>query len=263
MESVDDIKEQLAARARTATLEELADQGRRRVRLIRAEHIAQMIADAVNHAVQDAGLLDPGQVDALVEKSRAEFHDAIREREEQLRVARVAEEQLEASEQELADVQARFAALSHELALARSELEQAHGELEAARQPADGAEAPQRGGTASPDSVRDMAAELAALKANVAQQGASTSGAPASSVDVAAALDKLARTLNERLDTFGKKLGVSAAVGGDAPVDFGGMFREDVDRELESNMGDIQTKQRAGGGIADNLAKLKKLKGGE
>ena len=157
MESVDDIKEQLAARARTATLEELADQGRRRVRLIRTEHIAQMIADAVNHAVQDAGLLDPGQVDALVEKSRAEFHDAIREREEQLRVARVAEEQLEASEQELADVQARFAALSHELALARSELEQAHGELEAARQPADDAEAPQRGEMMSPDSVRPPA----------------------------------------------------------------------------------------------------------
>ena len=263
MESVDDIKEQLAARARTATLEELADQGRRRVRLIRAEHIAQMIADAVNRAVQDAGLLDPGQVDALVEKSRAEFHDVIREREEQLRVARVAEEQLEASEQELADVQARFAALSHELALARSELEQAHGALEAARQPAG-----RRGGAAARrDDVarlgRDMAAELAALKANVAQQGASTSGAPASSVDVAAALDKLAGTLNERLDTFGKKLGVSAAVGGDAPVDFGGMFREDVDRELESNMSDIQTKQQAGGGIADNLAKLKKLKGGE
>ena len=47
-----------------------------------------------------------------------------------------------------------------------------------------------------------------------------------------------------------------------APVDFGGMFREDVDQSLESNMDDIQLKQKAGGGIADNLAKLKKLKGG-
>ena len=51
-------------------------------------------------------------------------------------------------------------------------------------------------------------------------------------------------------------------VAGDAPVDFGGMFREDVDQSLESNMDDIQLKQKAGGGIADNLAKLKKLKGG-
>ena len=39
-------------------------------------------------------------------------------------------------------------------------------------------------------------------------------------------------------------------------------FREDVDQSLESNMDDIQLKQKAGGGIADNLAKLKKLKGG-
>ena len=41
------------------------------------------------------------------------------------------------------------------------------------------------------------------------------------------------------------------------------MFREDIDKDLESNMQNIQPKQKAAGGIAGNLAKLKKLKGGD
>lgn len=261
MESVDDIKEQLSARARTATLEELADQGRKRVRLIRAEHVAQMITAAVNHAVQDAGLLPPEQVDALVEKSRDEFRAVVRDRELEVQAARDAQEQLEASEQELADVQARFLELTQELALARSELQQVRGELADAQQGAD-AGAPEGADPASSDVVRALSEELAALRANVGQQAVAPTSEAADASAFAAALDKLAGTLNDRLDTFGKKMGISAAVAGDAPVDFGGMFREDVDQSLESNMDDIQLKQKAGGGIADNLAKLKKLKGG-
>ena len=106
-----------------------------------------------------------------------------------------------------------------------------------------------------------MMQELANLKASVAQQPtqpADQQGGP----DFAAALDKLAGTLNDRLDTFGKKMGISSAVGGDAPVDFGSMFKDDGADDLESNMDNIQVKQKAAGGIAANLAKLKKLKGG-
>ena len=56
-------------------------------------------------------------------------------------------------------------------------------------------------------------------------------------------------------------MGVSAAVEDGAPVDFKGMF-EGEDGKLESNMDNIKVKQKAAGGIAANLAKLKKLKGG-
>jgi len=56
-------------------------------------------------------------------------------------------------------------------------------------------------------------------------------------------------------------MGVSGAVESDSPIDFGGMFK-DTGKTLESNMDNIEVKQKAGGGIAANLARLKKLKGG-
>ena len=79
--------------------------------------------------------------------------------------------------------------------------------------------------------------------------------------DLSAAIDKLAGSLNDRLEKFGRKMGISSAVESDQPIDFGGMFR-DVDKTVESNMDNIKVKQKSGGGIAANLAKLKKLKGG-
>ena len=68
MESVTKIKEELSARSRTATLDQLASEGRKRVRLVRAEHIAQMISEAVHSAVEQSGLLDQQEVDRLVEQ---------------------------------------------------------------------------------------------------------------------------------------------------------------------------------------------------
>ena len=75
-----------------------------------------------------------------------------------------------------------------------------------------------------------------------------------------AAIEKLAGSLNDRLEKLGKKMGISAAVeGGD--VKFDGLFK-DTGKDLESNMGNIQVKQKSAGGIAANLERLKKLKGG-
>lgn len=96
METVHDIKEALSARSRTATLDELRSEGRQRVRVIRAEHIAAMVHDAVNAAVERSGLLPPDEVDRLVESSRQEFRAILKEREAQ---ARQAEEVAEALEQ--------------------------------------------------------------------------------------------------------------------------------------------------------------------
>ena len=63
------------------------------------------------------------------------------------------------------------------------------------------------------------------------------------------------------LESFGKKMGISAAVESDTPTDFTGLFKG-ADQQLESNMEDVKLKQKSGGGIAANLARLKKLKGG-
>lgn len=268
MESVNEIKEALSARSRTATLDELKSEGRKRVRLIRAEHVAQMISEAVHSAIEHSGLLGQEEVDLLIEKSRSEFKTILSEREQELQTARENEEQLEAREEELTDLKSRFAEMTQALTSTRSELDQVRDELEAARElPPPSTPAPQAAQAAMPpDMMMSMMQELANLKASMAQQQqqpqAQQAEPQAGAPDLSAALDKLAGTLNERLDSFGKKMGISAAVGGDGPVDFGGMFKDDSDSEIESNMENIQVKQKAAGGIAANLAKLKKLKGG-
>ena len=114
MESVTKIKEELSARSRTATLDQLASEGRKRVRLVRAEHIAQMISEAVHSAVEQSGLLDQQEVDRLVEQSRSEFKGVLAERQQEQAAhseltARCAEQetQLEANEEQLTALRAQ------------------------------------------------------------------------------------------------------------------------------------------------------------
>ena len=99
-----------------------------------------------------------------------------------------------------------------------------------------------------------LQAKLDAGPAEVAQTGAPVTG------ELSAALDKMASNLNERLDKFGKKIGVSSAVDA-ADVNLDLLFNDDV-QDLESNMDSVEVKQKTGGSIASNLERLKKLKGG-
>lgn len=332
MESVNEIKEALSARSRTATLDELRNEGRKRVRLIRAEHVASMISEAVHAAIEASDLIPPEDVEKLVERSRQEFKAILIERERELQRAHDTEhalaererelsevrQQLEevtaslaASEQALSEAQAALGRAREEAARARDEAATATAaasaeatsrrefEAEAARQraaagaaaaqlveanqavaaaravAAEAAAAAQAARIApapvaapaaqgmSPDLLMSLVQEMATLKANLMQQKAGTPAVPAAAAmpDFTAALEKLTGSLNDRLEKLGKKMGVSAAVESDAPVDFGGLFK-DTGKSLESNMENIEVKQKAGGGIAANLARLKKLKGG-
>jgi DNA repair exonuclease SbcCD ATPase subunit len=248
MESVNDIKEALSARSRTATLDELRSEGRRRVRLIRAEHIAAMISEAVNAAVEQSGLVSPQEVERLVEKSRVEFRSILKEREAEVQRAHEVAESLAEREAEVAQLKQQLADASATLAATRRQLGQgaAPGGAPAA---------------ASGDLVLSLVQEMANLKANLMQRDSQQQPAAAGAADFSAAIEKLTGSLNERLEKLGKKMGVSAAVESDAPVDFGGLFR-DTGKALESNIDNIEVKQKSGGGIAGNLARLKKLKGG-
>lgn len=281
MESVNEIKEALSARSRTATLDELASEGRKRVRLIRAEHVAAMISEAVHAAIEHSGLIAPEEVEKLVEKSRVEFRSILKEREQELQRAHDNEKALEMREGELNELRQRFAALSDALTTTRRELEEARAESEAMREHVQNlraqsvaapvaAAAPAPAAVPSSDLLMSMVQEMANLKANLMNVQAQRAAAPASPApaapapaapDFSAAFEKLAGSLNDRLEKLGKKMGVSAAVAGDQPVDFGGLFK-DEGKQLESNMDNIEVKQKAGGGIAANLARLKKLKGG-
>jgi len=55
-------------------------------------------------------------------------------------------------------------------------------------------------------------------------------------------------------------MGISSAVEADS-VNLEGLFRDDG-KQVESNIDSVETKQKSGGGIAANLERLKKLKGG-
>ncbi|MEY4675407.1 MAG: hypothetical protein RL148_3191, partial [Planctomycetota bacterium] len=78
--------------------------------------------------------------------------------------------------------------------------------------------------------------------------------------DFSAALEKLAGTLNDRLEQIGRKMGISSAVEADT-VNLDGLFR-DEGKQVESNIDAVDAKQKTGGGIGANLERLKKLKGG-
>lgn len=275
METVDDIKEALTAKSRTATLEELRSEGRQRVRVIRAEHIASMVTEAVNAAIERSGLLPADEVDRLVESSRKEFRTILKEREAQAQKAEEVAEALEQRDQELAEARRRAAELDAALAAVQGELDSVRDELasaqlqqqEALQQLRANQPAPAPAGTgqpvgASPDLLMAMMQEMANMKASLmTQHQPQQPQAAAPGLDLGAAIDKLAGSLNDRLEKFGKKIGISAAVEVEAPKDFSGLFR-DADLKVESNIEQVQVKQTSGGGIAANLAKLKKLKGG-
>lgn len=354
MESVNKIKEALSQRSRTATLDQLRNEGRKRVRLIRAEHVAQMISQAVHQAIKQSGLIKPAEVDNLVEKSRSEFKKILNEREQELQGSRDVAERLEQSEFELTEIKSRFATLTEELAAKRVKLEQANSRLEqtntdldqvanklsqinhereqasngfeqangeldraqSALQQAKGelqqttskldqaygelresndklqqsnsevvaanskleqanrelaelrnlrdelerkSEDPPQAAIPN-DMMMSIMEELTSLKASVANQQQQ----PASPVgsDLTAALEKISGGLSDKLEKIGKKMGVSGAVEGDITPDFSSMMKDGDEVQLESNMDNIKIKQKSAGGIAANLARLKKLKDG-
>lgn len=294
MESVNDVKEALSARSRTATLDQLASEGRKRVRLIRAEHVAAMITEAVHSAIEQSGLVGQDEVDRLVEKSRQEFRSILKEREAEAARAQEVEDQLAAMQQRVAELegdaegraadQDRLAAEAARATELREQLRSSVTELDQLREEHEGlgrslaelraehdavqaelaqlraAPAPAAAPPGmSPEVMAMMLNEIASLKAQAMQR--QTAAPAADTAGLSDALEKIAGSLNDRLDQFGKKMGISSAVEA-ADVDFSAMFAKADDARIESNMDAIQVKQTSGGGIGANLARLKKLKGG-
>jgi DNA gyrase/topoisomerase IV subunit A len=241
-----------------ATLEELRSEGRKRVRVIKAEQVAAMIEESVHAAVEKSGLVPPDEVQKLVEQSRTEFQGAIREREAEQRRLTEVETTLQSRDRELDVMRQELQKVQRQLATAERSLVAAKAGLSVDSADTGTAGSEQGQGAPSAGLVMTLMQEVAALKANVGQ-GGQPAAAAATGADFAAAIEKLTGTLNDRLEKLGKKMGVSAAVEA-ADIKFDGLFK-DEGKQLESNMDNITVKQKAGGGIAANLARLKKLKG--
>ena len=265
MESFLHVKEALVARSTVASIDDLKNQGRKQVKVIRAEHIAAMVQEAVEKAVAGSGMVSQEEVDRLVERSREEFRGIVSEREQQLTRLRDAVTQLEEVKEERVRLQASLQELMLERDTLLEQLEEACNrvdELEA--QPGQTpAAAPAPTAETDPALVMRLMQEVAELKANM---GATAEPqAPAADAGVTAAIDKLAGTLNDRLEKFGRKMGISSAVEGkDLNFDalFEKEFENDPSKTLESNMDSVQIKKKQEGGISANLERLRKLKGG-
>lgn len=254
-----DVMASLKAKATHTSLDELKARGKTRVRMIRAKDIEGMIHEAVRRALENSNHLDSEQVDEIVSDSQQEFIQLKREQEECERRER---------QVELGRIQDANSKLEKDNADLRDELHCTIGMLEEQNQkisaepvqqaaPADGINA---------GLVMKMMEELMTLKAQIGSvaQGANTQAAAQSAGStledtLAKKLDAIAGSLDSKLEKFGKKMGISAAV--DSDVDLGALFDSALDEEVESNMDTVVLKQRKGAGIAGNLEKIKKLRG--
>ncbi len=265
MESVTRIKQALAERSRTASIDDLRTEGRRQVRIVRTEHVVAMIAEAVQAAVENSGMLTQQQVDDLLRQTRSEFQEAMKRRSDAASENEDLRSELLQREDALRQLRAEVMTLRQALDQTQQDLDQARTELhDHARRvddfPVD----------AAPESdfaeiVEPRAAAPEPVQPRTQQQPAAPATppvptAPAAPADLSAAFEKLAGSLNDRLEQIGRKMGISSAVESES-VNLEGLFRDDVN-QVESNIDSVETKQKSGGGIAANLERLKKLKGG-
>ncbi|MEZ5965870.1 MAG: hypothetical protein R3F56_18690 [Planctomycetota bacterium] len=325
--NVRDLKEALTARSQTATLEELQSRGRRSVRVIRADDVAQMIEASVSQAIARSGMMSPQEVEELEAKSREQFQlllerrqaeiaelrqaaDELRGAQEALGAAEAERDQavgglekvrghvdellgriddletqrdeavqrLRKSEVEREELASALQGLDGQRSQARHEATMAQAEVAKMRAERDEAVAhahvleqqlakAQRessttvAGGVNADMVYRLMSEIAELRARTAAAPAPQQNDKATADALAGALQQLTSTFTAKLDSLGRKMGVSSAVEADAPS-LTGLFKHQDGVKLESNMDNVSVKAKTGTGIAANLERLKKLKGG-
>jgi hypothetical protein len=306
-QNVTDLKQALNARSHTATLEELQSRGRRSVRVIRADDVAQMIEAAVGQTIARSGMMSPQEVEELEARSREQFQvllerrqseigelrqaaDALREAqlelvkvkgdrdqalsrgEELLEQRNEAIERLRASELQREELTAALRKLEGQRALVSSEVSAAMGARDEALRALQALETQlaraQRETTASvasgvnADLVYRLMGEIAELRAKTSAPAAAAAPDGGAAEALAGALQQLTSTFTAKLDSFGRKIGVSSAVEAEAP-NLAGLFKHQDGQKLESNMDSVAVKAKSATGIAANLERLKKLKGGD
>jgi hypothetical protein len=238
----------LQAKSTSVTLPELAEKGRARFQVIRAQDIAGMITETTSRLLREAEelfVLDP---EALARRCQSELDAVLMAR------------QVEASFRH--DLEAEVARLQDELAQQREQLVRLRDTESLASQDEDANTA---GELPLADMMRRVLSEMAEVRSEISQQASQAEVDPCatSSADhVAAALDKIASSIDGRLEKFGRTMGGTAGVEA-SDVKFAALFNQDYEAGLESNIEDVQLKKEAGAGIAGNLERLRKLRGTE
>ncbi len=240
MESLGQVKHDLVARAESATLDDLEQRGRSKVRVLRAGQIVEVVDQAISRAVDSSDLIPRDEVEVLVEQARGEVHLELDDRTRELDALRAELEEQKGAADSSEEHRAENERLKTELESANERL--AHFEaLFPGGTPAAAAAAPTPQAPPEPPQVDTSAASNA----------------------LASAVDQLQEAMNDRLDNMSKKLGISTAVEADE-VQLDKLFAsDDGDEPTESNIDDMQVKKTTSGGIGANLERLKKLKGGD
>lgn len=109
--------------------------------------------------------------------------------------------------------------------------------------------------------VYRLMGELADLKARANMPAAQAAPATGAADALTGAIQQLTNTFTAKLETLSRKMGVSSAVQSDAP-NLAALFKHEDSKKLESNLDNVTVKAKSGTGIAANLERLKKLKGG-
>ncbi len=279
------VREVLHTHSQSTTLKELEARGRARVRVINANQIAELIEESVRATIARAGgdenLLE------LIEKSKTEFKEIVRQRdlerearEEGLRQLEAARSDMEKLAGEVArfreaetEQRERISVVDRELAIEKVRLEETRRLVDALGRERDAARAAEaearaaaaavqaRPSTESTELLSKLAAEVARLSERIdAAPATAPAGSGADSAENAALhqrLETLSSGISEKLEKFGRSIGVSSAVEVDGPK-YDALF-EKVD-SLESNMGTVEVKQRKGSGIGGVLERMKKMR---
>ena len=158
---------------------------------------------------------------------------------------RLAESQVAA--EACVELERRVKELEHDLALAK-------------QVPAAPAPAPQA--DASAMLMMKLMEEIQQLKSQQPTAGQPAAPQGGGGGELESKLAGIVGNLDAKLERLGKKMGVSSAVESD--IDFNALVNRamDEEKELESNIDTVEVEKRQGAGIAANLERIRKLKGG-
>lgn len=283
------VREVLQNHSTTTTLAELEARGRSKVRVINASEISRLIEQAIQQTLASAGGSEG--MEELVARTKTEFAELKRQRDaeaaaraeglEQLKAAReeliqlgthveelqsmerAVQEKLRASESSLLAERARVDELRKLVDILTKERDLAREAERESRRAADEARA------AAPPPNTDLLAQLAAQVAKLSEKidaapqpvAAEARSAPSPEMlKMEERLEKLSTGISDRLEKFGRSMGVSSAVEVEN-VSYTGIFNQD--EKLESNVDALEVKERKAGGIAGALERMKKMKLGD
>ncbi|MFN0204722.1 MAG: hypothetical protein ACKVS6_00220 [Planctomycetota bacterium] len=280
------VREVLQNNSTSTTLQELEAKGRSKVRVINANEISRLIEVAIQQAIAQSGGGEAGLTE-LVERSKIEFAELKRQRDAEIRgreegLAQLAQAQNELSQlrEKLGELAAmeresltKYSEKDHELSGERArvgelrnlcdiltkERDLAREAERAARNAAEEARAAQP--PQNTELLTQLAAQVAKLTEKIDREPvASAAGAPVPLQDLQkleARLEQMTSGISDRLEKFGRSMGVSSAVEAEN-VNYTGIFNNN--EKLESNVESLEVKERKSTGINEALERMKKLK---